>query len=390
MLPWPFTVTGGVNQVVNSLIREFEAREVLGLKPLAIELHWDACEPKGTLPTGTAPIRLRLHAPYVSDKELRSILSFLWHLPRELFALRRLAKRYNIAAFNIHFPDLQALSFVLLRMFRLFEGQIILSVHGSDIRSAHQERGFPKALWKFLLRNASAVVACSKGLAEEVLLLEPRSRTATIYNGIKVEPSVVNGPPSLAWPAALEGRRVIANIASFEYRKGHDILISAFEDVVSRHKDAALLLIGRPGPVSGSVRQMIRDKRLEDSVHILESVPHSGISGLLAQSTLFALASRWRKCEMGEGFAIAILEAAAAKTPVVAVASCGVEEIIVDGQTGRVVPLEDPKALAFAICELLDDPITARRAAEGLYKLVREQFTWERAADQYAALCKRP
>jgi glycosyltransferase involved in cell wall biosynthesis len=57
---------------------------------------------------------------------------------------------------------------------------------------------------------------------------------------------------------------------------------------------------------------------------------------------LFVLATRWIKGEMGEGFAIAVLESAAAKAPVVATASCGVEEIIVNGDTGSIAQVEDP------------------------------------------------
>jgi glycosyltransferase involved in cell wall biosynthesis len=70
----------------------------------------------------------------------------------------------------------------------------------------------------------------------------------------------------------------------------------------------------------------------------------------------------------------------------VATASCGVEEIIKDGVTGRVVPLEDDAALAAAISETLSNPEQARIMADKLYELVRERFTWRRAAEQYAAL----
>lgn len=387
VLSWPFTLYGGVNQAVNNLIRQFGSG-VPGFQPLALELAWNAQHSEDVLPSGVKRIYLRAHAPYVPGKPVRAFLALLLRLPGELLAVRRVAKQNNVAAFNIHFPDLEALTFVLLRVFRLFDGEIILSMHGSDIRSAHQQRSFPKRMWRFILRHATVVVACSEGLREEILLLEPRSRTTTIYNGVNVGLFAAESGSPFEWPPGLEGRRAIVNIASFEYRKGHDVLVQAFEHVVSTHPDTVLLLVGKRGPVSASVREMIRDRHLEESIHIFEDVPHSQIYSLLSRATLFALATRWRKCEMGEGFAIAILEAAAAKVPVVATASCGVQEIIADGETGRMVPLEDARALAGAICELLDEPLAARRMAENLHALVRQRFTWQRAADEYARLCR--
>jgi glycosyltransferase involved in cell wall biosynthesis len=89
---------------------------------------------------------------------------------------------------------------------------------------------------------------------------------------------------------------------------------------------------------------------------------------------------------MGEGFPLAVLEAAAAGTPVVATASTGVAELLEDRVTGRLVPLEDARALAFAICDMLADPLTARKMADALLNVVRDRFTWRQAAEKYSAL----
>src|SRR5262249_5264482 len=151
-----------------------------------------------------------------------------------------------------------------------------------------------------------------------------------------------------------------------------------------------LALVGVPGPTSAAVRQLISELGLTDRVHIFESVRHAQIYDLLTRAELFVLATRWRKGSMGEGFAISILEAAAAKLPIVATASCGVPELIQDGETGRLVELENPEALAGAICDMLDNPPAARRMADQLYSIVGSRFTWSRAAERYLALCARP
>jgi len=290
----------------------------------------------------------------------------------------------------MHYPDLEAVNLVLLKVLGLFDGQVVLSLHGSDIRSAFQETGPGRRIWRFMLRHASAVVACSGGLKEETLHFEPRARVVTIYNGIDVARFSASSDPEFRWPPELMGQRVIVNVGQFEFRKGHDILLKAFRRVRDVRGDVALALAGFPGPTTEPVRKMIRDLNLSDSVLYLGALPHEKIYDLLKHSTLFVLATRWRRGSMGEGFAIAVLEAAAAKLPVVATASCGVEEIIHDGETGRVVPLEDDAALSAAICEQLDDPDSAKKMAERLYAVVREQFTWQKAAAQYASLQSNP
>lgn len=386
ILSWPFEVTGGVNQVVQNLLAEFQrGKDRLGA-PLAMQLGWPA-KPADTLEGGGTPrIFLYLRSPYVAKRAAISAASFLAHLPGDLLKLRKICRDWNIGVLNMHFPGVEALTLVLLKKLKLFDGAVVLSLHGSDIRSAFQQKGRARRIWRFVLRHASVVVACSEGLKDEALLFEPRAHVIAIYNGIDVDRFSAQADPEFCWPPELAGKKIIINVAQFEFRKGHDILLKAFERVRTAHPDAALVLAGFPGPVSEAVRAAIRDRGLTDSVFIMERVPHSRIYDLLHHSAVFALATRWRKGSMGEGFAIAVLEAAAAKLPMVATASCGVEEIIKDGVTGRVVPLEDDAALAAAISETLSNPEQARIMADKLYELVRERFTWRRAAEQYAAL----
>ncbi len=382
---WPLDPEGGVNEVVKNLLRQFTTRTDLMFQPLVLELSWAHKQEDEAIP-GVRRTYLRLHPVYLDERPLRSVLSYLLNLPRELIALSRLAKRESIAVFNLHFPDLQAFTFILLRMLNLFKGKVILSFHGSDIRAAHAQSRVSKLLWRFLLRHATSVVSCSDGLSEEILLLEPLCRVLTIHNGIDADRFAAEVDARFMVPAGFEGRRVITHVGSFDFGKGHDILIQAFDEVATRHSDVILLLAGRPGAMTRPVREMIENKGLKDRVHIFENLPHAQVCNLLLRSTVFAFASRWRKRELGEGFAIVILEAAAARLPVVATASCGVEEIVQNGRTGLVVPLEDAHALAEAILYMLDNPEEAMQMANNLHALVRHEFSWQEAAEQYSAL----
>jgi glycosyltransferase involved in cell wall biosynthesis len=83
---------------------------------------------------------------------------------------------------------------------------------------------------------------------------------------------------------------------------------------------------------------------------------------------------------------MAILEAAAVGVPVVSTATCGVCEVIEDGVSGRVTTLEDPKAMAVALVELLENRETAMRMAMALQRRVAAEFSWTSACQSYEML----
>jgi glycosyltransferase involved in cell wall biosynthesis len=113
---------------------------------------------------------------------------------------------------------------------------------------------------------------------------------------------------------------------------------------------------------------------------MLENVPHEQIPGFLAGAELFVLPSR------REGFPMVLLEAGAAGATVVAASCIGVPEIIADGVTGRLVPVDDAEALADAITALLSDPEERARMGRSLHQLVARDFSWTRAYSQYISL----
>jgi glycosyltransferase involved in cell wall biosynthesis len=86
---------------------------------------------------------------------------------------------------------------------------------------------------------------------------------------------------------------------------------------------------------------------------------------------------------LSEGMPNVVLEAFAYKTPVVATAVGGVPELVIDGETGWLVPPRDPHALAQAILDALANPEEARRRAENAYKHLLENFTVEKQVDKW-------
>lgn len=389
VLPWSIDHLGGVNQVVQNLIEEFRVGGEY--HPVLIESHWPSVQPVIEQRPHFTYIRVRLRQPLRQpwgNMGVKALLAFLLSLPFQLWILARLAAVYRIEAFNIHFPGLGALCWITLRKLRLFPGQVILSFHGSDIRSAHKLRGWPRMAYRYLLRQADAVVSCSNGLQSEVLALEPRIKTHVIYNGIDERRFVQSAAMQSAFPPEVQQNELILNIGRYEYRKGHDLLLRAFAHVREKRPGVQLVIIGASGPELEKTKALVKDAGLAAHVTLYHDLPHTAIPGLLESADLFVLSSRWVPGEIGEGFPVAILEAAVAGKPVVTTRTCGAAEIIDDGVTGLLVPLDDANTLAEAMYELLENHERARMLAENLRRKVRKEFTWQLAYRAYEGLLK--
>jgi glycosyltransferase involved in cell wall biosynthesis len=101
---------------------------------------------------------------------------------------------------------------------------------------------------------------------------------------------------------------------------------------------------------------------------------------LLAELDVLALPS-WT-----EGLPLVVLEAMARRRPVVATPVGGTPEIVVDGETGLLVPPRDPRALAAALRRLLDDPQLRERMGEAGFARVRERFSADAMTERMLAI----
>jgi glycosyltransferase involved in cell wall biosynthesis len=156
--------------------------------------------------------------------------------------------------------------------------------------------------------------------------------------------------------------RVLLSVARLVPQKGIDVAVAALAHVRERHPEAVLVVLG-----DGPERERLRG----EGVHLLGRVPD--VAAWLRRAELLAHPARW------EGFGLALLEAMLAELPVVATRVSSIPEIVVDGETGLLVPPDDPQALADALLRVLDD--AGEYGAAGLRR-AREHFSIARMADR--------
>ncbi len=167
-----------------------------------------------------------------------------------------------------------------------------------------------------------------------------------------------------------EGRFVVLTVGREEFQKGQTNLVEAFARADNR--DAELWIAGREGNASPTLAEAIARSGVARQIRRLghrEDVPD-----LMCAADLFVLPSLW------EGLGGVLIEAMALEVPIVASDLPPVREVCEDGASGRLVPAEDPVALAAAVNELRGCPEARTALAKAGRRRFESSFTLERSA----------
>ena len=177
---------------------------------------------------------------------------------------------------------------------------------------------------------------------------------------------------------------VVVCVSRLVPRKGQDILVEGWSQVLARHPRARLLLVGG-GPQEPALRRMIAARGLAGSVVLTGGVPQAQLPAHYAAGDVFAMPCRTRRGGLDvEGLGMVFLEAAACGLPVVAGTSGGAPETVVDGVTGHVVDPRSPAAVAGLLAGLLDDPTAARAMGAAGRARVEQRWSWKTIAQTFA------
>lgn len=234
-------------------------------------------------------------------------------------------------------------------------------------------------------------------------------RWKTVFNGVEV-PEMTAGRPaegaSSAGPVS-ESPQVLLFVGRISPEKGLHVLLEAFEEVSRRHPAARLRVVG---PAAMTPREYLVDLSEDPAVRALsrfyDGVKYDGGSGSylagLEESVPEAVAGRvefpgplphseladeYRRAavlvnpSLSEAFGMSLIEAMAQRLPVVASRVGGMTEIVVDGETGLLVPPGDAGALAAALDDLLRDLPCRMMLGEAGRKRARGLFSWDRVSE---------
>jgi glycosyltransferase involved in cell wall biosynthesis len=146
------------------------------------------------------------------------------------------------------------------------------------------------------------------------------------------------------------------------------LLFRAFAGIRKEYPEARLIVAGRKELAQENLDRAVRENCLGDAVVWSGGLPHPDLAELFSAADVFLYPSIY------EGFGRVLVEAGAAGLPAVATATAGAKDIVDDGCTGFLVPIEDASALARRACGLLSNPKQRRTVGAAARKAVPERF----------------
>lgn len=258
-----------------------------------------------------------------------------------------------------------------------------LAPAGAATPAGPSRTGYERALGRAVDRVVAQTQDEARGL---VRIGVPRAQLTVVPSGVDSERFTPEGPA-----AARDAERPrILSVGQLVERKGFGDVIEAMRFVPG----AEYVVVGGPSPAqlaadpqATRLRALAEQFKVADRVRLVGRVPGGEMPRWYRSADLL-VATPWQ-----EHFQLAPLEAMACGVPVIGTAVGGINEAVVDGLTGDLVPARDPHALGGTLRRLVNDKVRRFAYATAALDRARQAYSWKRVAAQlgsvYAAVSGR-
>jgi glycosyltransferase involved in cell wall biosynthesis len=290
--------------------------------------------------------------------------------------LSRIIKQEKPDIIHAHDPHGVAMAALALSMSTQLVKPPLVASRRVDFRL----KGNSLSRWKY--RQVDCFICASDAIRQ--MLIEdgiPPARAVTVHEGIdlgRVEAAPAANLHEELWLP--HHAPIVGNVAALVPHKGQKHLVEAAALVMRDVPDARFIIAGE-GELRESLERQIREHHLEKHVFLAGFRPD--VLSLHKAFDIFVMSS------VTEGLGTSLLDAMAAGKPIVATRAGGIPEVVVDGETGYLVPPRDHDAMAGAIARLLKDEALRRRMGEAGQKRARVRFSAERMVQDTLRVYKR-
>ncbi len=283
-----------------------------------------------------------------------------------------LAFRNRYDVIHAHWPFPHAL--IVLGACRLFRIPLVLNFHGAELLLIRKKRWI-RPVMKFIIGKAQAIFANSHFTASKISAIRPAKIEWSPYGS----PLATGKVPSLH---PRTGRYRILFVGRHIERKGIEYLIRAA--AILDCQKFEVRIVGK-GSQTDSLRKLA-EAIAPQSVTFTGPLSPEELRREYLQGNCFVLPAIVDSKGDTEGLGVVLVEAMQSGLPVVASDVGGIPDVVVNGETGILVPEKDPDALARAFQSLEGDVSLERRLVEGASKRLDECFDWKKIAERQVAV----
>jgi len=279
---------------------------------------------------------------------------------------------------HVHYAIPHAISAHLAREIVGSRLKFVTTLHGTDITLVGRDPSY-LPITKFGIEVSDGVTAVSHWLKDET------AKNFATAKAIQVIPNFVDPhrfrphkrPRHPLFGASDD--KVLCHVSNFRPVKRILDVLAVFERV-SKVLPSRLLMIG-DGPDRSRAEAFCREHGLRDRVFFFGNIPN--LEEVLGSADLFLLPSE------AESFGMAALEAMASEVPVIATRAGGLPEVVIEGESGYLLPVGDVDGMAERAIEILSDPALQRRLGQAGRQLADEQFNVSRVVPIYRQFYER-
>jgi len=275
---------------------------------------------------------------------------------------------------------------------RSFQVPLLSTIHatergrGRGYLGSDQARAIHHMEW-WLTYESWRVIACSEYMREEIAgyFQCPRDKIDVVPNGVETAHfDWLEGQDLTHFRNmyALPFEQIVFSVGRVVLEKGLHVLVRAMPLILAQQPQAKLVIAGK-GPELESLRS------LAWSLGVGEKTLFTGFIADDDRDRLFKIADCAVFPSLYEPFGIVALEAMAARCPVVVSEVGGLKDVVQHASTGTTVYPDDPASLAWGIVHTLRHPDWAAARVENAYRMVRDEYNWQRIARRTADIYRQ-
>jgi glycosyltransferase involved in cell wall biosynthesis len=229
---------------------------------------------------------------------------------------------------------------------------------------------------------ADVIVPISRATRDALLTVSPDAKARTRIIPMPVDADRFAIPSATAPTGFPSERPVLLCVGRLAREKGFEYAIRAMPIVRQSYPQASLVIVGR-GPDAQRLQPLAEELLGPGVCRFPGFVAAEALPAYYAHADVFLLPSVLDDTGWQEGMGIVILEAAVAGCPAVATRAGGTSDVLVDGETGILVPERDAAALARAALAIISSASMRQRFAAGAHARAIENFSVQSVATQY-------
>ena len=372
---------GGVENVVYSLAKEFILRSHEVLVLTSLNLREQHVSKASKLFSGFRVSKKEEKLDGISVQKIfmslpRSVFGFLsspYRFTTSIWKIRRIIKKFKPDKINFHFPDDSLFYFYFSTIF--LKNTIILNIHGNEIH-LFSKNGVYKYFLNKILAKAKSVVVNSEYMREAFneVYSTYANKVTVIRNGLDFEKF------KKSEPIPYSNKSYYLFIGRFDYKKGLDILIKAFNQI-SKEVSRDLIIVGGPsGGTKEGAKSIDYFKSLVrgSNIKFVGRVPNDQVISYYKNAFYSVFPSRY------EPFGIVALESMACQTPFIA-SSGGFNEIVKKTGGGVIFKTNSVKSLKNTLLRVDKDEHLREKLSKNGLKNVK-YYNWKDISKEYLKL----